>query len=137
MSVCVGGGRLVCFKCGDTHMSSSLLPSPPFHIATLPFPQTALHIGDPDVMAGQNGLTRLRPHRASPDNRLSRADSLAYSLAGSSHLSGQQITQGGLTRQQSRRISALIRTTSCPGRTHSLTHSPAAPPDHCASSPTD
>jgi hypothetical protein len=33
---------VVTFCCGDTHMSSSLLPSPPFHIATLPFPQTAL-----------------------------------------------------------------------------------------------
>jgi hypothetical protein len=65
-------------------------------------------------------------HRASPDNRLSRADSLTYSLAGSLHFSGQQIAQGGLTRQQSRRISALLRTTSCPGRTHS----PAAQPDH-------
>jgi hypothetical protein len=29
-------------RCGDTHTSSSLLPSPPFHIATLPFQQTAL-----------------------------------------------------------------------------------------------
>jgi hypothetical protein len=39
----IGAGIMAAWKpCGDTHMSSSLLPSPPFHITTLPFPQTAL-----------------------------------------------------------------------------------------------
>ena len=66
--------------------------------------------------------------RASPDNRLPRTDSLACSLAGSPRLHGQLAAQDGLTRPQPRRISAQLRTTTRPGRTHS----PAAPPDHSA-----
>jgi hypothetical protein len=71
--------------------------------------------------------------RTPPDNRTRRADPLTCSLAGSPHPSGQQATQGRLAYLQLRRISAQRQTTSCPGHTHS----PAATPDHCATSPTD
>ena len=61
--------------------------------------------------ASQGRLTRLQPHRASP------------------WLSGQPAAQEGIIRLQPRRISMHLRTTGCPG----WTHSPAASPDLHAS----
>jgi hypothetical protein len=81
--------------------------------------------------AAQGRLTHLQPHRTSL------------------RLSGQQAAQDGLTCLRPCRISRPLRTTGCPGWTHSpaaspdltplwitgcpgQTHSPAASPDLCA-----
>jgi hypothetical protein len=68
-------------------------------------------------------------HGASPDNRLHSADSLACSHTGPLRASpDNRLPTDGLTRPQPCRIFTLLRTTGCPGRTHS----PAASPDLCA-----
>jgi hypothetical protein len=85
------------------------------HNITLHRPITNRSKSNPRRFSGQSGaqdeVTRLQPHRTSL------------------RLSGQQAAQDGLTRLQPRRISTPLRTTGCPGRTHS----PAGSPDLHAS----
>ena len=104
-------------------------------------------------IAPHRPTTNRSTHRASPENRPRRAYPLTCSLVGSPHPSGQQATQGRPAHLQPRRISRLSGqqvaqanslTCSLAGPLRNAgqpaaqdTHSPAATPDHCASSPTD